>query len=301
MSLLVVGSVAFDSIQTPQGHVDSILGGSSVYFSLAASFFVPVRLVGVVGEDFPARYKQLLEDQSIDLEGLAEKPGKTFRWEGRYEGAMNEAQTLDVQLNVLGEFMPDVPDAFKDSPFAFLANSSPVTQLHVRGQLPDDTFVMADTMNLWIETERDALMELMASVDGIVLNDDEARQVSGEHNLLTAGRWICNQGPRWCVIKKAEHGAMLLGPETVFALPGYPTASVYDPTGAGDSFAGGMLGKLAEVGDVNAQSLSLALAYGTVVASFTIESFGSDRLCAIDRQDIERRLAEFRNCTRLPQ
>ncbi len=301
MSLLVVGSTALDSLKTPHGSVNSILGGSSVYFSLAASFFSPVRLVSVVGEDFPEKYRNLLKEKSIDIEGLIEKPGKTFRWDGRYKGAMNEAETLDVQLNVFGDFLPDVPDSYKDSSFVFLANSSPHTQLHVRSQMPQDAFVLADTMNLWIETEKGALLELFQNVDGVVLNDDEVRQVSGEHNLLRAGRWVCGHGPRCCVIKKAEHGAMFLDRGTEFVLPGYPTDTVYDPTGAGDSFAGGFLGKLAECGRVDKESLSLALAYGSVVASFTIESFGTDRLCEIDREDIEQRLEKYKTSTQLPR
>ncbi len=300
MSLLVVGSTALDSLSTPHGNVESILGGSSVYFSLAASFFSPVRMVSVVGEDFPEKYRKLLEDKSVDTRGMVEKPGKTFRWDGRYEGAMNEAETLDVQLNVFGDFMPEVPDSFLDSPFVFLANSCPHTQLHVRRQVSQDAFVLADTMNLWIETEKETLLELFRSVDGVVLNDDEARQVSGEENLLRAGRWVCGHGPRCCVIKKAEHGAILIDNGAEFALPGYPTDSVYDPTGAGDSFAGGFLGKIAEDETVDENSLRLALAYGTVVASFTIESFGTGRLCEIGREDVEKRLNKYKACTQLP-
>ncbi len=299
MTLLVVGSVALDSLETPHGAVDSVLGGSSVYFSLAASFFAPVRLVGVIGRDFPQEHKELLQSRAIDTGGMVAKEGSTFAWKGRYSGAMNEAETLDVRLNVFEEFMPEVPEKFRDSPFAFLANCSPHTQLHVRKQLSDDAFVMADTMNLWIETERDALLELFGNVDGIVLNDDEARQVSAEHNLIHAGRWICERGPEWCVIKKAEHGALLIGADVFFALPGYPAETVYDPTGAGDSFAGGLMGRLAEEGEVNGKTLRSALAYGSVVASFAIERFGTNRLCEIERADIERRLEEFREYIRL--
>ncbi len=299
MSLLVVGSVALDSLQTPHGKADSILGGSSVYFSLAASFFTPVRLVGVVGEDFPEKFRRLLEDRAVDIAGLVVKPGQTFSWKGSYTGAMNEAETLDVQLNVFEDFRPEVPRQYRDSRFVFLANCSPHTQLHVRGQLRPDAFVMADTMNLWISTEREALLELAANVDAVVLNDAEARQLSGETNLLRAGRWICDRGPAWCVIKKAEHGALLIGERSIFALPGYPTESVCDPTGAGDSFAGGLLGSLAGEGTVDGNALRRALARGAVVASFTIESFGTDRLCEIKREDIEERLENFMDCIRL--
>jgi len=299
MSVLVVGSVAIDTVQTPFGLAESVLGGSAVYFSLAASLFAPVRLVGVVGEDFPEDYRELLRARAIGLEGLTVAPGKTFRWNGVYEGRMNRAETRSVQLNVLDGFRPVVPPPYRDSRLAFLANSSPRTQLHVRSQLPDAEFVVADTMDLWIETERAALLELLASVDALVLNDGEARQLSGRDNLLQAAAWICERGPRYCIIKKAEHGALLLGPQGAFVLPGYPTDGVRDPTGAGDSFAGGFMGYAAATKDFSDDALRTAMAYGTVVASFTIEDFGTARLGAIRREDIERRLDEFIRRTHL--
>jgi sugar/nucleoside kinase (ribokinase family) len=299
MSVLVVGSVAVDTIETPFGKVESVLGGSAVYFSLAASFFSRVRLVGVVGEDFPPEHRQLLEGRSIDLDGLTVAHGRTFRWEGVYRGQMNEAETRQVQLNVFEDFRPVVPDAYKGSEFVFLANASPHTQLYVRRQVPAARFVMADTMNLWIEMERPALIELLRNVDALILNDAEARQLSGDDNLLRAARWVCEQGPGCCVIKKAEHGALLMGPEGVFVLPGFPTENVIDPTGAGDSFAGGLMGYAAASGDPTPKVLRKALAYGTVMASFAIEDFATVRLRGISRRHIEQRLKEFIRATHL--
>lgn len=299
MSVLVVGSIALDTLETPFGVAESVLGGSAVYFSLAASFFTPVRLVSVVGNDFPEEYTELLRNRSVGLEGLEVTDGKTFRWDGEYQGAMNEAQTREVQLNVFEDFLPTVPDNYRDSRFVFLANSSPHTQMHVREQLPDADFVLADTMNLWIETEKPALLELFETLDGVILNDDEARELTGCHNLLRAGRWILNHGPNYCFIKKAEHGAMLLGPNGVFVLPGYPTDEVRDPTGAGDSFAGGLVGSAADRVDVEDNVLRSGLAYGTVVASYTIEDFGTSRLDAITREDLEQRLEKYIRMTHL--
>lgn len=299
MSVLVVGSVAIDTIETPFGKAGSVLGGSAVYFSLAASLFSPVRLVGVVGEDFPQRYREVMESRAIDLEGLVVASGQTFRWDGAYRGQMNEAETREVQLNVFEDFRPVVPEVYKDSEFVFLANASPQTQLWVRRQVPRARFVMADTMNLWIEMEKPALLELLRNVDGLILNDGEARQLSGQDNLLSAAKWVCEQGPTRCVIKKAEHGALLMGPEGVFVLPGFPTEAVTDPTGAGDSFAGGLLGCVAAGGEPDHESFRRALVYGTVVASFAIEEFGTERLRSLSRQDVEERLREFIRATHL--
>ena len=299
VSVLVVGSVALDTVETPFGTAQSVLGGSAVYFSLAACFFSPVRLVAVVGEDFPAHYRQTLSDRPICLEGLGVVPGRTFRWHGSYEGRMSEATTRRVEFNVMEQFRPSVPDGYRDSEFVFLANSSPGTQLYVRQQVPDAQFVMADTMNVWIRTERPALLELLERVDALILNDAEARQFSGEENLLKAARWICERGPSWCVVKKAEHGALMSGPQGVFALPAVPTEAVRDPTGAGDSFAGGLLGHLAGTCEVTRAALRKALAYGTVMASFAIEQFGPAQLAAITRQDVEARLQEFIRATHL--
>ena len=299
MSVLVVGSIALDTLETPHGIAESVLGGSAVYFSFAAGIFSQVRLVSIVGEDFPGEYRALLKSRDIGLEGLTVAPGETFRWNGHYAGAMSEAETREVQLNVFENYEPAVPEAYRDSTLAFLANSSPRTQLHVREQLPSDTFVLADTMNLWIETEREALLELLDGIDGLILNDAEARLLTGEHNLIGAGRWVLQNGPTYCIIKKAEHGAMLLGPEGIFVLPGYPTEKVKDPTGAGDSFAGGLMGFAATAETVAAPHLRAALAYGTVVASYTIEEFGTARLGEIEREDVDERLRQYVRMTHL--
>jgi len=301
MSILVVGSVALDTVETPFGVAESVLGGSAVYFSLAASHFAPVSLVSVVGEDFPAHYHEFLSGHKIGLEGLAVAPGRTFRWDGVYRGQMNEAETRQTQLNVFEDFAPVVPASCREAPFVFLANCSPHTQLNVRRQVPAAAFVLADTMNFWIQSERNALLELMQNVSGLILNDAEARQLSGEHNLIRAGRWVCERGPSCCIIKKAEHGVMLVGREQLFVLPAYPTEQVKDPTGAGDSFAGGLVGYAASCGGFGHDVLCRALAYGAVVASFAIEAFGPARLSEIGRDDIERRLGEFIGLTHLKQ
>jgi len=301
MSVLVVGSVAIDTVETPYGSAQAILGGSAVYFSLAASLFAPVRLVGVVGEDFPAEFRQVFRGRPICTAGLVVAPGKTFRWQGRYEGQMNQAETRRVQLNVFENFRPEVPAAYRDTPFVFLANGSPGTQLYVRRQVPGARFVMADTMDLWIETQREELLALMRNVDGLILNDNEARLLSSKDNVLKAARWVCSQGPRCCVIKKAEHGAVLAMDGAVFVLPAYPTEEVVEPTGAGDSFAGGLMGYAASCGDhLTPSALQTAMAWGTVTASFTIEGFGTSRLAAATRADLDARLKAYLRMTHLP-
>jgi len=293
MPLLVVGSVAIDTVETPFGVAEGSLGGSAAYFSLAASHFSPVRLVSVVGEDFPRDYHEALACRDIGLEGLTVSPGRTFRWHARYEGPMDQAETREVQLNVLEDFLPQVPPCYCDSRFVFLANSSPRTQLHVRRQLTEARFVVADTMNFYIEKERHELLELLRVVDALILNDAEARQLSGSASLLHAARWVCERGPRYCIIKKGEHGAMLVGEDGAFVLPAYLAENVLDPTGAGDSFAGGLMGYVAACAELNEQVLRRALAYGMVVASFAIEQFGPTRLMEISRPAIEERLERY--------
>lgn len=299
MSVLVAGSIALDTLETPFGAAESVLGGSASYFSLAASMFSPVRLVSIVGQDFPEEYRKILKRNSVCLKGLEVKEGKTFRWDGRYEGSMNEAETRDVQLNVFENYFPEIPEQYADSRFVFLANSSPATQLHVRQQVPKAEFVLADTMNLWIETERPGLLDLLEQLHGLILNDDEARQLTGCHNLLRAGQWILDRGPEYCFIKKAEHGAMLLGPRGILALPGFPTDEVKDPTGAGDSFAGGLVGALAAQGHLSDEALRHALAYGTIVASYTIEDFGTNRIREINQNHVNERLKDYIQMTHL--
>lgn len=295
MSLLVVGSIALDSVQTPHGVVEDALGGAATYFSYAASYFTPVRLVGVVGEDFPPEHRALLEGRNVDTTGLiVEKGGSTFRWRGKYEGDMNSAETLEVHLNVLGTFNPDLPPSFVDTPFVFLANGSPTTQRKVLSQATSRKLAVADTMNLWIEIQRDELDALLREIDGLVLNDGEARMLTEEINLVRAGRKILEMGPKFVIIKKGEHGAMFLSHDGTFVVPAFPVADVVDPTGAGDSFAGGFMGYLASTGRTDAEALKTAMAYGTVVASLNVEDFSLRRFQRTDRAEIDRRLGEYR-------
>jgi sugar/nucleoside kinase (ribokinase family) len=295
MPLLVVGSVALDSVETPGQTRENVLGGSAVYFSYAASYFTPVRLVGAVGEDWPAEYTQLLQKRQIDTAGLRVIPGgKTFRWRGRYHRNMNDRETLEVQLNVLGEFDPVLPESFTRCPFLFLANGSTRTQLKVLDQCPGASLVVADTMDLWIRTEPDELRQLLQRIDGLVLNDSEAKLLTGEDNLVRAGREVRAMGPAFVVIKKGEHGAMFFSQHETYVLPAYPTPTVVDPTGAGDSFAGGMMGYLAQQGNFEPKTLKEAMAYGILVASFTVEDFSLDRLASISREDLDQRMEEYR-------
>jgi len=294
LSLLVVGSIAFDSIKTPYGSVEDALGGSATYFSLAASLLSDVRLVGVVGEDFPGEYLRMFEAHGVDTRGLQVIAGKTFRWTGAYEGDMNEAETLAVELSVFGEFAPRIPEDYDDSRFVFLANGSPAVQRAVREQVEGAQLVVCDTMNYWIETAAEELKRLLGDVHGIVLNDREARMLTGRDVLVEAGKDILDMGPDFVVIKKGEHGSILCSREVCVGVPGYPTGEVKDPTGAGDSFAGGLMGQLARSDDMSLPGLKRALAYGTVVASMTVEGFGTSRLEAARLEDLERRVEEFR-------
>lgn len=298
MSLLVSGSMALDTITTPHGTRKAILGGAASFFSVGARHFTDIRLVGVIGDDFPAEHVAMLRDRGIDIEGLERRVGaKTFRWSGRYEGRMDVAETLETQLNVLGEFKPTLPDSFKDTPYAFLANGDPVTQGWVRDQLASDSFVFLDTMDFWIEGSRDALVDAIRKVDGVVMNDDEARALGASDNLIVAIGRIAELGVSTLIVKKGEHGSILMKDGELFALPAYPLEAVFDPTGAGDTFASGFMGAVAESGDTSFRSLKRAVAYGTVLASFTVEGFGLERLLEIDRADIDRRLQAFLDFT----
>ena len=296
MSLLVVGSIALDTVETPFGVAEDALGGSATYFSYAASYFTPVRLVGVVGEDFPDEHRRLLEGRRIDTSGLVvEKGGRTFRWRGKYEGDMNMAETLEVHLNVLGTFNPDLSPAFAETPFVFLANGSPTMQRKVLGQCKAHKLAVADTMNFWIETQRDELYNLLKEVDGLVLNDGEARLLTDEINLVKAGRKVLGLGPKFVIIKKGEHGALFLSADESFVMPAFPLADVVDPTGAGDSFAGGFMGYLASHPGFDPKHLKKAMAYGTVVASFNVEDFSLGRFLRTERAEIDRRLDAYRS------
>jgi sugar/nucleoside kinase (ribokinase family) len=294
MSLLVVGSVALDTIETPSAKHENVLGGSAVHFSYSASYFAPVRLVGVVGDDWPDEHTALLESRNIDTAGLrVVQGGKTFSWHGRYLPNMNDRETIDVQLNVFGDFDPVLPDEYRQCKFVFLANGSPRVQMNVLGQVGDAHLSVADTMDLWINTDRDGLEALLKQIDGLVLNDSEAKMLTGDDNLVRAGHLVREMGPKFVVIKKGEHGAMFFSQFETYVLPAYPTEKVVDPTGAGDSFAGGMMGYLAEQGDFEPKTLKRAMAYGIVAASFNVEDFGLARMKQLDRAELDRRLGEY--------
>jgi len=295
MPLLVVGSVALDCVETPTAKRDDVLGGSAVFFSYAASFFSPVKMIGAVGEDWPGEHTTLLEKKGIDTSGLQTIPGgKTFRWRGRYLPNMNDRETLEVHLNVLGEFQPQLNGSHRDCRFLFLGNASPAVQLNVLEQAKAAELTVADTMDLWINIQRDELEALLRRIDGLVLNDAEAKLLAEDENLVRAGHAVRRMGPKFVVIKKGEHGAMFFSEHEMYVMPAYPTPQVVDPTGAGDSFAGGMMGHLAALGRFDPQALKESLAYGVITASFTVEDFSLDRLAAIDRGDLDRRVAEYR-------
>lgn len=294
MSILVVGTVAIDSIETPTQARDRVLGGSATHFSYAASFFSPVRLVGVVGDDFPSEHLDVLRTRQIDLEGLeVVQGGKTFYWKGKYLSNMNDRETLEVHLNVFGEFDPKVPENFRRSPLVFLANGSPMVQAKVLEQVVGPKLVVADTMDLWIRETHDELLDLLKRVDGIVMNDSEAKLLTQDENLVRAGHQIRALGPKFVIIKKGEHGAMFFSEHETYVMPAFPTESVVDPTGAGDSFAGGIMGYLAEQDNFEPTTLKRALAYGVLVASFTVEDFSLERLKQISRSDIDVRMDHY--------
>jgi len=298
MQVTVVGSVALDTVETPSGKNIEGLGGAAVYFALSAGLFSRVYLVGVAGEDFPERHVRLLEAHNIDLEGLEKAPGRTFRWTGRYHEDVNERDTLDTQLNVFEHFHPRLPERAGGAAFLFLGNIHPSLQLEVLDQ-SRARFVGLDTMNLWINTTRDALCEVLKRVDVLMVNDSEARLLTGELNLRYAAERIQEMGPRIIVIKKGEHGCLMFGEEAdqVFAVPAFPLDTVVDPTGAGDSFAGGFMGYLATAPDTEFDALKRAVVYGSVVASFTCEAFGPDRLSEVDFAQIEERFGAFKALT----
>ncbi|MCH8840819.1 MAG: sugar kinase [Planctomycetes bacterium] len=294
MPLVVVGSVAIDHVETPQERRENLLGGSATHFSYAASFFTSVRLVGVVGADWPTEYTKLLNARGIDTLGLHVVPdGKTFTWTGRYHENMNDRDTLDVQLNVFGEFDPILPEDYRRAKYVFLANGVPAVQMKVLSQVPGRKLAVADTMDLWINTAREDLDKLLGQLDGLVLNDSEAKLLTGTENLVTAGHQVREMGPKFVVIKKGEHGAMFFSEHETYVLPAYPTDRVIDPTGAGDSFAGGMMGYLAEQDNFDPETLKKALAYGILVASFNVEGFGLERMQEITRDDIEERMCDY--------
>jgi cytidine kinase len=295
MSLLVTGSIGIDTVETPFGKRDDVIGGSAIYFAYAASFFTPVRLVGVVGEDCPRAFFNVFEGRDVDLGGLETRKGsKTFRWHGSYLQNMNEAVTVEVDLNVLAERAPKIPESFRDSRYVFLANTHPVLQQEMLCCLKQPRLIVADTMNLWIQTERNELAKLLKQIHGLVLNDGEARLLTDKKNLIEAARDVLKMGPKFVVIKKGEHGCLLCNERETFVLPAYPADTVVDPTGAGDSFAGGLMGYLATQGNFSPATIKRALAFGTVVASYTISDFSLAGLQKTTRPQIDQRCAELK-------
>lgn len=292
--VLIVGSVALDNVKTPFGEVHDALGGAAVYSSVAASYFAPVKLVGVVGHDFPKRHIDFLASRGVDLTGLQSVPGETFRWAGYYEFDLNQAHTLDTQLNVFQHFRPVIPEEYAQSKYVFLANIDPDLQLQVLDQVSNPKLTVCDTMNFWIENKKDRLIEVLKRVDVVFLNDAEARQLCGTFSLVKAASQIREMGPSVVVIKKGEHGAVMASDDTYFSAPSYPLEEVKDPTGAGDSFAGGFVGYVAATDDISDENLRKATVYGSTLASFNVEDFSLGRIASLEDDDISNRYAEFK-------
>jgi sugar/nucleoside kinase (ribokinase family) len=298
--LLVVGSVALDSVATPFGTVREALGGSATFFSYSASFFTGVRLLATVGEDFPREHLELLHARGVDIASLQVSKGRTFRWTGEYGYDLNEAKTLDTQLNVFAEFKPVLTPELRRIPYLFLANIDPVLQLDVLHQMAERPRLVAlDTMNFWIRGKREALLRVLSEVDVVTINDGEARELAGEPNLVRATRAIAAMGPKTVVVKRGEYGALMFCGETFFMVPAYPLDSVYDPTGAGDTFAGGFVGYLASMDRVDAATMRRAIVYGSVMASFAVEDFSLNRLTRLTRDEIGQRYDAFGDLTRV--
>ena len=298
MSLLVVGSVAFDAIETPHGKVDRTLGGAASYFALAASHFTAVRVVAIVGEDFTDNDRAVFRGRRIDLAGLEQVPGKSFFWAGRYSQNMNERTTLATDLNVFADFQPSLPDTYRDSSHIFLGNIDPKLQLSVLKQVRRKPAVVGlDTMNYWISGTPAELRETLRHTQILMINDDETRQLTGEHNLMRAAKHIFKMGPRTLVIKRGEHGALMVHDKFLFSVPAFPLEEVHDPTGAGDAFGGGFMGYLAGAGKINEQTLRRAMVYGSVMGSFTVERFGVERLARVTRKEIKARAKRFARLT----
>jgi sugar/nucleoside kinase (ribokinase family) len=295
VGVLVVGSVALDSVKTPFGAVEDVLGGSASYFATAASFFTEVALVGVVGEDFPAEAVELFRQRHIDLAGLERVPGgKTFRWRGEYRYDLNEAITLETQLNVFERFRPTLPAAYGESPYVFLANIDPELQLDVLAQVKRPKFVACDTMNFWIQGKPEALRAVLQRVDLLTINESEARQLTGEPNIVKAARRILDMGPKALIVKRGEYGALMFDGATVFFAPAYPLEAVYDPTGAGDAFAGGFMGYLANVDSLSEEAMRQAIIMGSTMASFNVEAFSLERLRSLTYPEIRERFRAFK-------
>jgi sugar/nucleoside kinase (ribokinase family) len=297
MSILVVGSVALDTVETPFGRADRVLGGSANYFAAAASLFAPVQLVGVVGEDYPMERMAFLEQRGVDLSGIERASGDSFFWKGRYHYDLNSRDTIWTRLGVFADFHPHIPDGFRDARVVFLGNIDPVLQWDVLEQVRAPELVACDTMNYWIEGSRDALLRLLERVQILMVNDAEIRQLADEPNLLRAARWVQARGPEYVVVKKGEHGAILYGPDWIFFAPGYPLEEVFDPTGAGDAFAGGFLGALASEPGREREAYRRAMVYGCAAGSYAVERFSVDRFRDLTLFELARRVEEFRDMT----
>jgi len=294
MSVLVVGSVALDSVETPFGKADDVLGGSANFFSASASLLTKVSVVGVIGSDYPVEKLEPLKKRGVDYSGLEKAEGPSFRWRGRYRHDLNSAETLETHLGVFSHFSPKIPDKLRDSPFVFLANIDPRLQLDVLEQVKKPKLVACDTMNFWIQSRRPDLLNLLDRVDLVTLNDAEARQLTEKFNLVQAAQWIMARGPRHVIIKKGEHGAFMFTQNSIFFAPAFPLESVFDPTGAGDSFAGGFIGYLSATGDLSEANMRRAVIYGSVMGSFAVEKFSIDRLLTVTRPEIDQRVRDMR-------
>lgn len=295
--LLVVGSVALDTVKTPFGEVTEVLGGSATYFSTAASYFTSVDLIAVVGQDFPDQHVNFLKGRGIDLAGLERRPGSTFRWKGEYSHQLNEAHTLDTRLNVFETFRPKIPEQYRSPEVLFLGNIDPELQQDVLQQVKRPALVACDTMNFWINGKQDALWKVLAGIDVLIINDGEARALGDDPNLVKVAKKILSRGPQYLIVKRGEYGVLLFTGEHVFGAPAYPLEEVRDPTGAGDTFAGGFLGYLAATGNRSSAAMRQAIIFGSVMASFTVEAFSLDRLKNLDYKEIEERFRSFKRLT----
>jgi sugar/nucleoside kinase (ribokinase family) len=296
-SILVVGSVAFDSVKTPFGEADEILGGSATYFSVASSYFGQVRVVAVVGNDFGEKHMNVFRKHKIDIEGLKRIDGRTFRWKGEYGYDLNEARTLDTQLNVFETFQPVIPEAYRSSEYVFLGNIDPELQLSVLEQIKRPRIVACDSMNFWIKGKPEAVKRTIQHVDILVINDAETRMLAGEPNLVRAAGKIMAMGPKTLIVKRGEYGVLMFNGKSIFGAPAFPLEEVFDPTGAGDSFAGGFMGALAHAGDANERVFRRCIVYGSVMASFNVEQFSLNRLTNLTRTEIDERFRQFKALT----
>jgi len=294
MSVLVVGSVALDSVETPFGKADNVLGGSATFFSASASHLTKVSVVGVVGSDYPIEKLDPLKERGVDFSGLERAEGSSFRWRGRYRHDLNSAETLETHLGVFSHFSPKIPETLRSSPYLFLANIDPRLQLDVLQQVKKPKLIACDTMNFWIQSRRADVLALLEHVDLVTLNDSEARQLTEKANLVQAAQWIMARGPRHVIIKKGEHGAFMFTEKSIFFAPAFPLESVFDPTGAGDAFAGGFIGYLAATDDLSEANMRRAVIYGSVMGSFAVEKFSIERLMTVTRAEIDQRMRDMR-------